>query len=119
LTTVSQTEGAVELLHIQDLSPLIEIASQDPLVLEIIKYTWLNASTIPDEIQVVRENIDRVIPTLVVVFKGTDAVTFLSFLGDLLSNLEPEVSSPIKSYIITLILTNSRLFRVIRDGSSH
>jgi Neurochondrin len=101
LTIVSQPEGAVELLHIQDLSPLIEIASQDPLVLEIIKYTWLNASTISDEIQVVREKVDRVIPALVVVFKGTDAVTFLSFLSDLLPKLEPEVSSLIKSYIIT------------------
>jgi hypothetical protein len=93
LTIVSQLEGAAELLHIQDLSPLIEIASQYPLVLEVIKYTWLNASAIPDEIQAVRTNVGKIIPSLVVVFKGTDAVTFISFLGDLLPKLEQEVSS--------------------------
>jgi hypothetical protein len=100
LSISSQLEGAVELLHIQDLSPLIEIASQDPLVLEIINFTWLNASTIATDTQVVRESIDKIIPSLVVVFKGTDAVTFISFLGKLLPKLEPEVSFHICSFII-------------------
>jgi hypothetical protein len=92
LSIASQPEGAVELLHVQDLSPLTEIASHDSLVLEIITFTWLNASTITSETQVVRENIDKIIPSLLVVFKGTDAVTFISFLGKLLPKLEPEVS---------------------------
>jgi hypothetical protein len=118
LTIVSQPEGAVELLHIQDLSPLIELASQDPLVLEIINYTWLNASLIPAEIQAVRENIDKIVPPLVVVFKGTDGVTFLNFLGDLFPKLEPDVSSLTRFPIIIRVLINSRPFQKVLCGSS-
>jgi hypothetical protein len=117
LTIVSQPEGAVELLHVQDISSLIEIASHYPLVLEVVKYMWLNASTIPDEIQAVRTNIDKIIPSLVVVFNGTDAVTFISFLGDLLPKLDQEVSSPWVCGI-SLILTTSRLYQATQNGSS-
>lgn len=81
------------MLHIPDLSSVVELASQYPLVLEITKYTWLNAQVIPAEVQAVQENLDRTIPSLVAVFKGTDAVTFISFFGDLLPKLESEVSS--------------------------
>jgi Neurochondrin len=101
LTIVSQPEGALKLLHIEDLSPLVEIASQDPLVMEVVLYTWLSASTVPDEIQVVRASIDRVIPSLVVVFKGTDAVTFINFIGDLLPKLEQEVSPHTKFALLS------------------
>ena len=90
----------MELLGLPDLSALIEIASQYPLVLDVIKYMWLNASTLPNETQSVRENVDKVIPSLVLVFKGTDAVTFISFLGDCLPQLEPEVSSPERDTIL-------------------
>jgi hypothetical protein len=107
----------MELLHIQDLSPLIELASQDSLVLEIISYTWLNASIIPAEIQAVQENIDNIVPSLLVVFKGTDGVTFLNFLGDLIPKLEPDVSSLASSPIIILVLTNSRPFQETLNGS--
>jgi hypothetical protein len=108
----------MELLHVQDLSPLIELASQDPLVLEIFKYTLLNASIIPAEVQAVRENIDKIVPSLVVIFKGTDGVTFLSFLGDLIPKLEPEVSFLPNFPIIILVLTTSRPFQEILNGSS-
>jgi hypothetical protein len=118
LTIVSQPEGAMELLHVQDLSPLIELASQESLVLEIFNYAWLNASIIPDEVQAVRENIDKIVPSLVVVFKGTDGVTFLSFLGDLIPKLEPEVSFLTSFPIIILVLTNNRPFQKILNGSS-
>lgn len=108
----------MELLHVQDLSPLIELANQDPLVLEIFKYTWLNASMIPAEIQAVRENIDKIVPSLVVVFKGTDGVTFLSVLGDLIPKIEPEVTFLPSFPIIILFLTNSRPSQETLNGSS-
>jgi hypothetical protein len=104
LIIVSQPEGALELLHVQDLSPLVEIASDYPLVLQIINYTWLNASTVSAELQTIRRNIDSIIPLLVVVFKGTDAVTLINFLGRLLPKLEPEVSLQNRECVITLIL---------------
>ncbi|KAE9367462.1 DUF1941-domain-containing protein [Stipitochalara longipes BDJ] len=108
LTIVSQPEGAVELLGVVDLSPLIEIASQYPLALDVIKYTWLNASTILDETQHVRESVDNVIPSLVVIFKGTDAVTFITFLGECLPKLEPDALPRNPKWLksLTLLLRN-------------
>ncbi|EKD21253.1 DUF1941 family protein [Drepanopeziza brunnea f. sp. 'multigermtubi' MB_m1] len=40
LTIVSHPEGALEMLAIEDLSPLIEITNQYPLALEIFEYGW-------------------------------------------------------------------------------
>ena len=91
LTVVSRPEGAVELLNIEDQSSLLEIAPVYPLVLDIFKFGWTNASTLSQETHKVRQNINTVIPTLLVVFKTTDAVTLIEFLGDLLPKLVPEV----------------------------
>ena len=91
LTIASQPEGALEMLRIEDSSPLAEIATQYPLTLEIFSYSWTNASTISTEIPTVRESIDRTIPTLIVVFKQTDAVTLIECLGSFLPKLESEV----------------------------
>ena len=91
LTVVSRPEGAVELLNIEDQSSLLEIAPVYPLVLDIFKFGWTNTSTLSQETHKVRQNINTVIPTLLVVFKTTDAVTLIEFLGDLLPKLVPEV----------------------------
>lgn len=99
LTIVSQPEGALEILAVQDLSPLIEISNQDPLVLDIFNFSWTNASTIPAEVEAVKKSINQVIPALIVNFKGTDAVTFVAFVGNLLPKLEPEVSVPSRSHV--------------------
>ncbi|CAD6445069.1 35366ff8-8604-47d7-a34b-0c372026f106 [Sclerotinia trifoliorum] len=90
LTIVSQAEGSLELLKVEDLSPLTEIAPQYPLVLDIFNYTWANGSTINTEVQAVHESINRVIPNLLVVFKGTDAVTFLTFIASFIPKLSSE-----------------------------
>lgn len=92
LTTVSQPEGALEILAIQDLSPLIEISNQYPLALDILNFSWTNASTISAEVEAVRKSINQVIPALIVNFMGTDAVTFIGFVGNMLPKLEPDVS---------------------------
>jgi hypothetical protein len=47
----------------------------------------------PDK-SMLRSKIDSTISSLVSSFKGTDAVTLLSFLANLLPRLEPEVSHP-------------------------
>ncbi|KAF7889039.1 hypothetical protein EAF00_009339 [Botryotinia globosa] len=88
LTIVSQVEGSLELLKVEDISSLTEIAPQYPLVLDILNYTWANGSTV--EVQAVYESINRVIPNLLVVFKGTDAVTFLSFISSFIPKLSSE-----------------------------
>ncbi|KAE8454168.1 hypothetical protein EG329_005093 [Mollisiaceae sp. DMI_Dod_QoI] len=103
LTIVSQPEGSLELLNIEDLSPLTEIASQHPLVLEILSFTWVNSALTPSEISIVQRKIDQLMPILVVNFKGTDGVTFINFVANLFPKLEPGVlpSSPkwLKSFI--------------------
>jgi len=81
----------LEILHVDDLSPLIEIATQYSRVLDIFGYTWMNASTISNEVASVRENIDKVIPALLLVFRQTDAVTLLEFLGNFVPNIVLEV----------------------------
>lgn len=80
------------MLRIEDLSPLTEIATQDPLVLDIMAFTWTNASTASIEVLAVRNSIDKIIPALLVVFKGTDAVTLINFIGSFVPKLIPEVS---------------------------
>lgn len=91
LTIVSQVEGSLEILKIEDFSPLTEIAPQCPLVLDILNYTWANASTVNTEVQAVRGSINKVIPNLLLVFKGTDAVTFLSFIASFIPKVTSEV----------------------------
>lgn len=91
LTISSQTEGALELLKIEDWSSLTEIAVQYQNVLDIFNFTWVNASTISTEAPVVRQSIDKTIPTLLNVFEGTDAVTLLGFVGNFLPKITPEV----------------------------
>jgi len=61
-------------------------------VLEIMNYAWIATSTIDTEVQTVRESIERIMPALVTTFKDTDAVTLISFVGNLLPKLEFEAS---------------------------
>lgn len=92
LTITSQQEGAKELLSIQDVTPLVEITSQYSLALDILRYMWTNAAAIDGESDNVRESINRIIPSLLLIFKGTDGVTLMSSIADLLPKLEPSVS---------------------------
>ncbi|RDL34319.1 Uncharacterized protein BP5553_07447 [Venustampulla echinocandica] len=103
LTIVSQPEGALEMLRVQDLSPLIEIATQHSLVLDILSYTWLNASTVNTEIPAVRQSIDNVLTKLVVVFKQTDAVTLMQSVADFLPKLPAETLSPEANWLVPLV----------------
>jgi len=93
LTISSQPEGAIDILKIEDLSPLIEIAAEQSLALDVLSFTWTNAAVVPSEVDTVRKSINKLIPTLQTVFKTTDAVTFLSFVAGLLPKLAPEVST--------------------------
>lgn len=91
LTIVSQREGALELLQLEDMSSLTEIASQFSYVLDIFKFTWINASAERSDLQLVQDNIDKILPAFILVFKSTDAVTLISFVGDVLPKLDPAV----------------------------
>ncbi|RDW59565.1 hypothetical protein BP6252_12652 [Coleophoma cylindrospora] len=90
LTFVSHVEGALELLKVEDITPLTELADQYPLVLDILEFMWTNASAVPSEAMAVSSSIDKVMPTLIILFQDTDAVTFLRFVGSFMSKLMPE-----------------------------
>jgi hypothetical protein len=92
MTITSQPEGALELLSLEDISPLVEIAAQYPYALDILKLMWTNASTISDEVEKVQRSIDRTMPILLNVFKDTDAVTLIQFVGEFMSKINPNVS---------------------------
>jgi hypothetical protein len=91
---VSQPEGGRVFTAVQDLSPLTEIASSQPLALDTLLYAWLSAATVVTDKSSLRSKIDSTISSLVASFKGTDGVTLLSFLASLLPRLDPEVSYP-------------------------
>lgn len=92
-TISSRPEGALEILNVEDPSPLTEIAAQYPLVLDIFKYSWINQGAEPQQRHDVRLNTDKVLPSLILTFKGTDGVTLLRFVGDFLQQLDSEVSN--------------------------
>ncbi|KAH6668720.1 Neurochondrin-domain-containing protein [Halenospora varia] len=103
LTIVSQTEGAQALLHISDVSPLTEIATQYPLVLDVLSYTWINASTVSGEVSSVCESIDKIISVLLVSFRQTDAVTLIQCTGSLIPKLGPEALPSSPRWLIPLV----------------
>jgi hypothetical protein len=102
LTFVSQPLGALELISLEDVSPLTEIAPQYSLALDLFSLAWTNASTKFSEVSKVRDSIDKIIPLLLTTFDRTDAVTFLAFLGETLPKLPREVGSSFTSSITNL-----------------
>ncbi|KAK4241685.1 e9b59b6a-f39c-4d2a-9b94-75afe2ab05bc [Achaetomium macrosporum] len=102
LSLVSQPSGAQIFAAVEDLSPLTEIASSQPLALDTLLYAWLNAMTAATDKTNLKSKIDRTVGSLVSSFKGTDAVTLLSFLANLLPRLEPEVLPPNPNWLPSL-----------------
>ncbi|KAK4123620.1 DUF1941-domain-containing protein [Parathielavia appendiculata] len=102
LSLVSHPDGATVFTTIKDLSPLTEMAPSQPLALETLLHAWLNVMTATPDKSNLRFKIDRTINSLVSSFKGTDAVTLLNFLANLLPRLEPEVVPPNPKWLPSL-----------------
>lgn len=94
LTLVSRVEGAKEFVVVDDVSALIEIAPSQPLALDIFLYAYSQSAAFTEDTVSMQSKIDIIIRSLVASFKGTDAVTLLAFLAELLRRLTPEVSCP-------------------------
>lgn len=101
LTTASRSEGALEVVKIEDSSPFIKIATTYPIVLQILSFSWINAAAVPNTVEVVQKCINQLMPPLLVAFQDTDAVTLVDCIGDTLPKLVPEVmiASPILSLL--------------------
>ncbi|KAH8781276.1 Neurochondrin-domain-containing protein [Diaporthe sp. PMI_573] len=90
LTLVSRVEGAKEFVAVDDVSALIEIAPSQPLALDIFLYAYSQSAVFTEDTASMESKIDNIIRSLVASFKGTDAVTLLAFLAELLRRLSPE-----------------------------
>ncbi|EOO03041.1 putative duf1941 family protein [Phaeoacremonium minimum UCRPA7] len=90
LTLTSFPEGAKELVHMEDISSLVEIAPTYPAALEVLYFTWLNSMSLPEAKATLSLKIDATIRSLVATFRGTDAITLLAFLAKLLRSLNAE-----------------------------
>lgn len=97
LTIVSRVEGANEFVEVDDVSALVEIATSQPLALDIFLYAYSQSVAFVDDTAAMQFKIDSIIQGLVASFKGTDAVTLLAFLAELLRRLSPEVSYPTRT----------------------
>ncbi|OBT64652.1 hypothetical protein VE03_05831 [Pseudogymnoascus sp. 23342-1-I1] len=109
LTLASCTVGASQILQVKDVTPLTELATQQPLVLDVIGLSWSNASTTKSNLNIVSSSIDDIMPKLIVVFKDTDAVTLLAFSADTFSKVPPEVLRTDPSWLEGLIILLKKL----------
>lgn len=98
LYTLASTEkGARAIVQVDDLSPLTEIACANPKALDVLRFALLNSMGPVEDVSVLRKCVDETIQSLTSSFKGTDAVTLLSFLGSFLPQADPMVSHLIPS----------------------
>ncbi|TFB00826.1 hypothetical protein CCMA1212_007300 [Trichoderma ghanense] len=109
---VSSREGAMELVKMDDLSSLTEIAPSRAIVMDILRHAWLNAMVAVEDTPYLANHIDQNVQSLVSSFKGTDAVTFLEFLGLLFRQANPAIIprnpqwlSPVVHFIQNLVIS--------------
>jgi hypothetical protein len=91
LAIVSTQQGSEALVKLDDISPLTETAPSHPATLDIIARAWLTYMFHASDKLQVGKKIDQTIQSLVVSFKGTDAVTLLDFLGIFLRQIDSTV----------------------------
>ncbi|KAK2009196.1 DUF1941-domain-containing protein [Colletotrichum eremochloae] len=96
LTLVAFPEGAKFFFEIEDVSPLVEIAPNNPSALEVFAFSWINCMDLVQDRTALKTKIDGTVQALVSTFNGTDGVTLLEFLGKFLRNADPKAlpSSP-------------------------
>lgn len=91
LTLVNSSEGAKVFVSIDDVSPLIEVAPSQSLVLDVFLHAYAQGVISLEDKRSLRSKIDQTVAALAASFKGTDGVTLLIFLDQLLRRLDPEV----------------------------
>jgi hypothetical protein len=91
LTFASGQSGAERLLSVEDWSPLLEIASQQSLAIDVVKFIFLNGAARLDLLLQVRSRLDGVIPALIAGFRDLPVLPLLELLADLFTKLPPEV----------------------------
>lgn len=78
-------------ISIEDITPLTEIAATNPIILDILRHAWLGSMSTTESKHELAQNVDKNLHAVTIAFKGTDAVTLLSFIGSLLPQADPAV----------------------------
>ncbi|KAL7798637.1 Neurochondrin domain-containing protein [Trichoderma afarasin] len=100
---VSSQEGAMALVKVEDLSSITEIAPSHAVAMDILRHAWLNSMVVVDDTSYLAARIDHNVQSLVSSFRGTDAVTFLEFLGLLLRQASSEIIPPNPKWLNSVI----------------
>jgi hypothetical protein len=92
VSLTTSPEGVNAFAQLDDMSPLIEVAPQHPEALDVLCNAWLGIASLPlDEVdEQLSTMIDDGLLRLCLLFKGTDAVTFLAFVGRVLRGLDSQ-----------------------------
>ncbi|KAI9841020.1 MAG: hypothetical protein M1837_001050 [Sclerophora amabilis] len=111
LTLASENRGAISLLGLEDLSPLIEIAPQQVLVFEVFKYAFLTAGSGADSGPDSFAKFDDIVVSLLPSFRNAEVLSLLNFLADTLPRVAPKViaSSPPWLLPLTFIVQDTIL----------
>ncbi|CAN8097196.1 unnamed protein product [Discula destructiva] len=109
LTLVSSLEGAQVFLSVDDLSSLIEIAPAQPLALDVFAHAYAHAAMSSEIESSLQLKVDQTIKALAASFKGTDALTLLDFVDQLLRRLDPEIMPRRPSWLKPIVRFNRSL----------
>ncbi|KAI9723390.1 MAG: hypothetical protein M1812_001274 [Candelaria pacifica] len=93
VTIASSKHGAAKILEVEDLSPILEIAPETPLALEVLKFAFINAGTQLDLELPIQKSLRDTIPKIALGFRGGDISLLLSVLADVFTRL-PSRSLP-------------------------
>ncbi|KAK5652504.1 hypothetical protein OQA88_10409 [Cercophora sp. LCS_1] len=99
ISLVSNGKGANSFSAVEDLTALTEIAPTQPLALDVLLHAWLNAAAGAASGSGLNDSIDKNIKNLIASFKGTDAVTLMDFLANLLPRISSDVLSRNPSWL--------------------
>ncbi|KAI9826392.1 MAG: hypothetical protein M1832_000309 [Thelocarpon impressellum] len=99
LTFSSRPRGAVALWHVDDMSPLVEIAPQQPLSLDVIRYMILHQ---PVEEEDLTDKLHGLISALVLAFRDGNAHVLFHFLAEVLPEAVSKMIDPSPRWLAPL-----------------
>ena len=103
LTFASQPQGAAALWTLADLSPIVHMAPEEPLALQVIDYLVRDGATRVLMERTIRHSFDKIMSTLVASFKNGQSQQLLEYLAGLLPNIGPEVRASCLTISLLLI----------------
>ena len=102
LTFASNPKGVAGLWAVEDLSPLLEMSNQPPLVMDIVKYMTIYGCAQPELRSPIAEKLDSIVSVFSLAFRHTKTNVLLQFLAEVLPQVTPEVKYiPVAMQLLT------------------